>query len=559
MAVKQRSPLRQIAAGLAIVLALLAVVITTRSTAPGGPSAEALLARTSPHPIGSMFQDDDHLIYSPAATVRQTLDNLKGLGVNQIRATIEWKFIAPDPTSTMAPRGFDAADPAQYPAALWIPYDRLVRMAADRGMAVNFNVTAPAPLWATGQGAPSGRYADHWVVSSADFGRFVQALGTRYDGQYVPQGAHGPLPRVSFWSIWNEPNQPGWLAPQWRVHHGSATMASPALYRAYVDAAFAALARTSHRLATDTILVGDLAPEGCVAGVRCIYPRPEWPIAPLPFLQALYCVDSAYHPLTGGAASAVGCPASPNPRAFVAAHPGLFRPTGFAHHPYSFFLAPGVPLQNSQFAPLASLTRLEHALDSAFRAYGVSRRLPLYLTEYGYETNPPDPHRGVSPQSQAAYLSQAEYLAWSDPRVVTLNQFLLYDSPPNRRFPPGSAGYWSTFQTGLRYANGAPKPSLQSYRLPLWLPNPVLDSDHRVLVWAMLRDAPRHGTQPARIQWRPSGSGSGYRTVDTVRTSGSTQVIEAIVRVPGAGLIRVRWTAPSGQVQYSQGAEIRDR
>jgi hypothetical protein len=556
MPVKQRSSLRQVVAGLVLVVVLAVVVIATRTS--GSPRPPSPIRAAAPaRAIGSMFQDDDHLIYAPTSTVRTTLDRLKGLGVNQIRATIVWKAIAPDAASTVAPRGFDATNPADYPAALWAPYDRLVRLAADRGLAVNFNVTAPAPLWAVSRGAPSSRYADHWAPASADFGRFVQALGRRYDGRYVPAGGSAPLPRVSFWSVWNEPNQPGWLAPQWRLRGGTAVMEAPVLYRAYVDSAFAALARTSHTPATDAILVGDLAPEGCVAGVRCIYPRQEWPIPPLPFLRALYCVDSAYHPLSGSAAALLGCPSTPSPRAFVSAHPGLFRPTGFAHHPYSFFLAPDAPMANPDFAPLANLARLEHGLDSIFRTYGVARRLPLYLTEYGYETNPPNPYRGVSPQRQAAYLSQAEYMAWADPRVVTLSQFLLYDSPPNRRFPRGSPGYWSTFQTGLLYANGAVKPSFDSYRLPLWLPHPVLGPGHRLLVWAMLRAAPRHGQQRAQIQWRPAGQGTGYRTLATVTTSGWSQIVRAVVRLPGAGVLRVRWRAPSGQVQYSRSAPVR--
>jgi hypothetical protein len=216
-------------------------------------------------------------------------------------------------------------------------------------------------------------------------------------------------------------------------------------------------------------------------------------------------------------------------------------------------------MADPQFAPLANLARLEHGLDSIFRAYGVARRLPLYLTEYGYETNPPNPYRGVSPRLQAAYLSEAEYTAWTDPRVVTLSQFLLYDSPPNRRFPRGSPGYWSTFQTGLLYADGAVKPSLDSYRLPLWLPQPVLGPGHRVRVWAMLRAAPPHGHQRAQIQWRPGGGASAYRTLQTVTSSGSSQIVQAAVRMPGAGVIRIRWRAPSGQVQYSRTAPVRAR
>ncbi len=68
--------------------------------------------------------------------------------------------------------------------------------------------------------------------------------------------------------------------------------------------------------------------------------------------------------------------------------PALFQATGFAHHPYSFFLPPSATMSDPNFAPLSDLGRLEQALDAIFSTYGASRQLPLYLTEYGYETNP---------------------------------------------------------------------------------------------------------------------------------------------------------------------------
>jgi hypothetical protein len=213
-------------------------------------------------------------------------------------------------------------------------------------------------------------------------------------------------------------------------------------------------------------------------------------------------------------------------------------------------------MRNPAFAPLANLGRLEHALDSIFITYDIHRRLPLYLTEYGYETNPPNPYRGVSPQLQALYIDEAQYLAWRDPRVVTMTQFLLYDSPPDRHYPPGSPGYWSTFQTGLLYANGQPKPALDSYRLPIFLPHPSLGPGDRVLVWAMVRAAPPHTQQRAEIQWRSRQPGSSYRTVQSVLTDSSSEVLKSGVRVPGAGVVRVRWVSPTGAVQYSRGATI---
>ena len=73
------------------------------------------------------------------------------------------------------------------------------------------------------------------------FYKFVQALGTRYSGHYKPPGSTTALPRVSYWSVWNEPNQPGWLSPQWRSSRSGPAMEGPVLYRAYANAAFRAL------------------------------------------------------------------------------------------------------------------------------------------------------------------------------------------------------------------------------------------------------------------------------------------------------------------------------
>ncbi len=95
--------------------------------------------------------------------------------------------------------------------------------------------------------------------------------------------------------------------------------------------------------------------------------------------------------------------------------------------------------------------------------------LPVFLTEYGYETNPPNPYRGVSLRLQSQYLNQAEYMAFQDLRVRALSQFLLVDSAPNVLYRPGSVRYWSTFQTGLEFLNGTSKPAFNAYRLPIWI------------------------------------------------------------------------------------------
>ena len=529
-------------------LLLLALVIAAVVAASGGSSGGGASPGSS-RLLESELQDDQYLLARNPSTVGHTLDVLRSLGVDRVRVTVRWFDLAPENFSRSVPSGFRATDPAAYPTGVWAPFDQLVTQARARGIGVNFNVSAPGPLWAMAPGAPDLKAATHWYPSPSDFGAFVEAVGKRYSGTYVPPGSGGtPLPRVSFWTIWNEPNQPGWLLPQWRAVSGSQRAVSPSNYRTLVDAAWNALGSTGHSTRTDTVLFGDLAPEGTELQ------RTQSAIPPIVFLRDLYCVGADYHPLSGGAATALGCPGGGG-SSFVSAHPALFKATGFAHHPYSFFLPPTTPIRDQNFVPLANLSRLEHSLDSIFSSYGVGRRLPLYLTEYGYETNPPNPYRGVSLSVQAQYLDQAQYLAWSDPRVRAMTQFLLYDSAPDLRYPRGSVRYWSTFQTGLLFIDGTKKPSFSAYRLPIFLPDQVAQRNSSLPVWGMLRAAPNRTRQQAQIQWRAPGG--GYRTLATVSTSDPSGAITAHVSVPASGLLRIAWTSPGGQVFYSREAPVR--
>jgi hypothetical protein len=540
---RRRKARARIAAAVVAVVAI-AVVLAVALGGSGSPRRGLL---------ESMFQDDQYTLDQPnAAVVATTLDTLKSLGVDRVRVQVLWSAIAPDNLSPKRPRGFDATDPADYPASGWAPYDRLVRLAYARGLGVDFDITAPGPLWAMHQPAPYSPAALAYAPAVSAWSQFVTAVGRRYGGSYTPPGSAGPLPRVNYWSIWNEPNQPAWLSPQLRTVGGALVPDAPRLYREYADAAFSALQSTGHRTSTDTILIGETAPEGCTArGAGCQYPAAEQPLPPLPFVQSLYCVNAAYEPLRGSLAAALDCPVGGSPSAFVKANPGLFDATGYAHHPYSLLLAPNIPFRSDPgFVSLANLSTLEDGLDRIFSLYGVSRQLPIYLTEYGYETDPPKPVDSVSLREQAAYLDEAEYMAWSDPRVRTLSQFLLVDSAPDKAFRPGSSAYWSTFQTGLEYLGGAKKPSFDAYMLPVFVPDPSFSTGGSVLVWAMLRPARNGSSQRAVIEWRPRRG--GYRTLATVTTDDPSNVLTAHVQPPGSGDIRIAWTSPTGQVLLSR-------
>jgi hypothetical protein len=401
---------------------------------------------------------------------------MKGLGVDRVRVTVYWRLVAPTADSASEPK-FDATDPNAYPAGAWDRYDTLVRLAEAKGVGLNFNLSAPAPLWATAN--PAGAdVADVSNPDPAEFGKFVQAVGTRYSSAFTPDPATaptapGPVPRVSYWSIWNEQNQGDWLAPQWQ----DGQVFSARQYRSLVDSAWAALSASGHQ--SDVILIGETAPKGSNTQA------PTSPIEPLLFLRALYCVDKRLRPLQGGPADAVGCPAQNNGADFVAAHPGLFAMTGFAHHPYNFPLPPNLKSRDPDFVALADTPRLVRFINAVFAAYGQSRPggVPIFFTEYGYQTKPPGP-LGISWAKQADYLNESEYMPWRSKAVKSTSQFLLVDDKPNSAFPPGSVRYWSTFQTGLLELNGSRKASFTSYPVPIWLPRTRVRPGRRFVVWA---------------------------------------------------------------------------
>lgn len=510
---------------------------TTIPTSATGPTVRPATARP---PLLSIFEDPARVLTAPGPT----LDELRSLGVQYVRVMVSWAGVAPAATSTHPPAGFGGSSPSAYPQSGWAPYDQIVRLASARGIGVDLDPTAPAPRWATGSGEPRGAPPGVWKPSARLFGQFVSALGTRYSGHYTPPGASAPLPRVHFWSVWNEPNYGQDLAPQ-STAHGKVEV-SPALYRGLLGASWSALHATGH--GSDTILVGELAPRGLTGGG---FPGLFAGMVPLRFLRALYCVDGSLHKLSGPAARARGCPPTTAASArFAAANPALFSATGLAVHPYSQgAVAPDVRTAGEpDYADLASLPRLEQMLDAIQRDYGSSRRWPLYSTEYGYKTDPPFV-AGAPLATAAAYLNWAEYLSWVDPRIRSFDQYLLADPPPSGP---------SQFDTGLEFANGTPKPSLAAYRMPLFLPRTTAARGQPLEVWGCVRPvayASGLGADQAQIQFR-AGSGGRFSTVRTVRVSPAECYFDVRVAFPGSGVVRVAWKYPGGPVIHSRVVSI---
>jgi hypothetical protein len=502
----------------------------------GGTSGPTVKTRTAP--LESIFEAGPQLVLNPVGT----LDTLRALGVDRVKVFLSWDAVAPDPTASQPPPGFDGADPSAYPAANWAVYDTIVRDAASRGIGLDLSLGEPPPAWAAGAGAPTGRIHPQWEPSAKDYQAFVEAVGRRYSGRYTPPGASSPLPRVDFWSIWNEPNYGVDLAPQ--ATDRSAVEVSPRLYRGLVDAAWRGLHSSGH--GHDTILIGELAPRGQHGGS---HPGNFDGMVPLRFLRALYCLDGSFRPLQGAAATARGCPATAaGTKAFPAANPALFHASGFADHPYPqghtppTFVTPGEP----GYADFATLPRLMSTLDRAQEAYGSATRFPIWSTEFGYKTDPPLALQ-ASPAQAAGLINWSEYLTWRNPRLRSYDQYELVD-------PPGNGP--SKFVTGLEFANGQPKPSYDAYRMPIWLPATSFGHGQSLEVWGCVRPAAnaRRDTgrpQDVKLQFKRSGTGA-FRTVATIALGASSCYFDVEHTFPATGVVRTAWAYPRGARIFSR-------
>jgi hypothetical protein len=518
---------------------LLAALTALGLAACGGSSPQPMLpARHAPE-LESIFEPAGQLFQAPA----QTLGTLRALGVQRVRVDLVWDQIAPDPDASAPPAGFEPADPASYPPSGWSAYDTVFRDARARGLQLDVTVTGPAPRWAEAPGEPPGGFPGVWKPDAAAFGAFVAAVGRRYSGHYLPPGAPSPLPRVDFWSIWNEPNNGFDLAPQ-AIEHNLVAV-SPRTYRGLLDEAWRALQRTGH--GHDTILIGETAPRGQVTGGR---PGNFSVMEPLRFIRALYCLSGAYRPLRGTLARAIGCPATAEAARFRAQNPALFDASGYADHPYPQGPAPpdertpsSVVPGAGDYADFAALPALAQTLDRVLAAYGSHRRLSIWSTEFGYHTDPPEP--AMTPPGLAArYLNWAEFLSWINPRVRSFDQYLLADAAGNR------------FATGLELPDGARLATFYAFRMPLFLPRTRQAPGGRLLVWGCVRPAWYAGTgQLALLQFAAGDSGA-YRTIRRVRIPDRAGYFELFERFPRSGRLRVAWRYPRGVEIHSRVVRI---
>jgi hypothetical protein len=437
----------------------------------------------------SLMQDDDLVLYRGPDVQQSTLQRMAALGVDSVRVNVIWRNIVGKGGRKVQRK---PSNPRNYPAGNWDPYDGAVRTAASLGMNVYMTVTGPAPDFAEGKKPPSHAEAPVWKPNPKAYNKFVQAVGRRYSGGYQDENDSTPLPAVNQWSLWNEPNQAGWLEPQWEKRKP----ASPGLYKSLFFAGDRALRSTGH--GGDQIYLGETAPLGSRAKSR------KAPMGPKTFLNALF---------RGGK---------------------RFPVTGYAHHPYTKMNPPNVPDSSPGSITIANIGDLENLLD---HSGNVAPGLPILSTEFGYETNPPDPFNGIPQDTQAEWLNLADQMMYNDPRISGNTQFLLRDAEGNPRYSPSSPRYWFTYQSGLFNADDTPKPAAAAYALPL-----VVTPDGAV--WGQLRFRPNGGAPSGvQLQFRPQGSADWTNSGPPIGVTDPLGFFQGQVAVPGPGAFRAVWSS----------------
>jgi hypothetical protein len=235
----------------------------------------------------------------------------------------------------------------------------------------------------------------------------------------------------------------------------------------------------------------------------------------------------------GGATGPKGGAGGVSPTAWVR---GMYaagaRFDAYAHHPYPSSPAETPSSGGCRNCPFITMATIRKLLILVRRNWG-SR--PVWLTEYGYQTNPPDTFLGVTLKRQATNLSLAAMRAWRLPRVTMLIQYLYRDEPQLHRF-----------QTGLVFIDDRWKPSLQAFRLPF---AQMSRNGERATVWGQIRDG--EGRKRYRLEvlrknvWRPVGR---------ARLTNEHGVFVRTIRVKRGALFRIRSIE---QRRFSQQLRIR--
>jgi hypothetical protein len=251
-------------------------------------------------------------------------------------------------------------------------------------------------------------------------------VARRYSGAFAAGPGQPTLPRVTRYQAGNEPNLATYLTPQWNGD----TPEAARIYRQLLTRFYAAVKGADQQ---NLVITAGTAPYGDEPGGRRI--------RPLTFLRELLC-------LNGSSLAEAGCEAR-------------VPFDVLAHHPINA----GSPFESADDpadVTTSDIGQVRKVLRKAERTGTVlpAGRHPIWVTEFWWESNPPDSQYGISEKKHARYTAEALYLFWKQ-RVPLALGLQLVDSPIDTAAPGNS------FQTGLFFVDGRAKDALSAFRFPI--------------------------------------------------------------------------------------------
>ena len=399
---------KRIALIAAAVFAVAGLAVSAATAASKKPAV-----KQSSHLLVGINDEADTLYGDPL----NAFNTLKTLKTQVLRVNLYWGGTKWAVANSGRPT--DPNDPGDR-AYNWALYDRLVKYAQTYNIQLVFSIVF-TPGWANG-----GKGKNVAPTNFKDLENFAYAAAERYSGLWIPPAwqqnaslgiGNSPLPKVSMWTAWNEPNNPVFLSPQYKRVGKSWRVESAFNYAKICNAVMAGV---------HSQYLGPLSGEQVACGVT----DPKGNNAPA---TARASVD----PLTF----------------LTQAHRfGMQDFDVYAHHPYA-----DMGNESPSYVPkgkhknrvqLGNINKL-FALISKF--YGPKH---LWITEYGYQTNPPDKSLfGVSWKNQAKYLTQAYAIARKNPRIDMMLWFMVRDDPNVK----------TGWQSGLMTVQNKRKPSWNSF------------------------------------------------------------------------------------------------
>jgi hypothetical protein len=393
-------------------------------------------------------------------------ERARGAGASFVRIPLYWGGTAP----VVPPTSWQPEDPTD-PNYHWDASDEAVTHAVQAGLTPVLQIDG-APRWAQRCASPSAVIGGPALCDPdpAALRAFGVAAARRYSGQFAG------LPRVQYWQALNEPNLSLSFFPQFNT---AGEALSPELYRALINAFYSGVKAVDR---SNLVLTAGLGPIAV----------PPWTIGPMRFARQLLCMQGHRdpHPAPGDCGGGV--------------HFDIF-----AIQPYTT----GGPthqghVNDVELGDLPKLQELLTAADRAGRIKGEFRHTPLWITEFSWDSKPPDPG-GLPMKIEMRWTAEALYVAWR----ARVSHFFWYSLRDSQREPNEAFG--ESLESGLYYRGATleldqPKPFLNAFRFPFV----AYPGERGLAFWGR---TPNGGRREVTIQiWK----GRRWRTVEVVQANG---------------------------------------